>query len=327
MTKFIALRSVFIDQLSRSLYNDLSSKLKQHSLIFDRIGILELRNFFESVDSFRNNPNFSRGFLINKLEPIALELQWLIENDIVFELTLEEDLGEQAANSYFSKIDSRHSVEEVLKLSTKLVKAGTTDVKSFKNQTDLVGFLKANDLVVLRLMAIIMETTKGITAVTTLPFTEYTRDLPNSNKSNVAQIVISKLPLPNDETPWEKLIDYRNDSSNKKNLLNLRRWIKKISTENLSSSEIEDELQWLINEFHNHMKFHKMKANTETLEVMVKAPLEIIEDLVRLKFSKIPEPFFALKKRQINLMEAELNAPGKEISYIIKTQEAFQSQE
>jgi hypothetical protein len=75
------------------------------------------------------------------------------------------------------------------------------------------------------------------------------------------------------------------------------------------------------------MKVHKMKTNTETLEVIVKAPLEIIEDLVKLKFSKIPEPFFAIKKRQINLMEIELNAPGREISYIIKTQEAFQPHE
>ncbi len=323
MAKFIALRSGFIDQLSRSLYSDLFSKLKQQSLMFDQIGILGLSQFFESIDSFRNNPDFPRGFLINKLEPIAIELQWLIENEIVFEPTLEEELGEQAANNYFSKIDSKHSVEEVVKLSTKLVEAGETDVKSFKDKTDLVDFLKANDIVVLRLMALMMQTTKGVTAVTTLPYKEYTRDLPNSSKSNVAQIVISKLPLPNDETPWEQLIDYRNDSDNQKNLLNLRRWIRRISAENLSQAEIEEELEWLMNEFQSHMKVHKMKTNTETLEVIVKILPETIENLIKLRFSKLPEPFFAVKKRQINLMEAELNAPGREISYIIKTQEAF----
>ena len=75
------------------------------------------------------------------------------------------------------------------------------------------------------------------------------------------------------------------------------------------------------------MKIHKMKANTETLEVMVKAPLEIVENLIKLKFSKIPEPLFALKKRQINLMEAELNAPGREMAYIIKARDTFQFNE
>jgi len=153
-------------------------------------------------------------------------------------------------------------------------------------------------------------------------YTEYTRELPNSRKSTVAQVVISKLPLPNNETPWEQIIDYRSNSENQKNLLNLRRWIRKISAEILSPIEIEEELEWLMNEFQDHMKLHKLKANTETLEVMVKAPFEIIENLI-FKISKIPEPFFALKKRQVNLMEAELNAPGREMAYIIKTRETF----
>jgi hypothetical protein len=75
------------------------------------------------------------------------------------------------------------------------------------------------------------------------------------------------------------------------------------------------------------MKLHKMKANTETVEVLVKLLPETIENLIKLKFSKIPEPFFAFKKRQINLLEAELNAPGREMSYIIKTQKTFQPHE
>ena len=107
----------------------------------------------------------------------------------------------------------------------------------------------------------------------------------------------------------------------------MRRWIRKISTDELSKAEIEEEIEWLINEFHKHMKYHKIKADTETIEVLVKAPLEIIENLVKLKLSKIPEPFFALKKRQLMLMEAEINAPSKEMAYIIKTRETFQSHE
>lgn len=70
-----------------------------------------------------------------------------------------------------------------------------------------------------------------------------------------------------------------------------------------------------------------MKANTETVEVLVKFLPETIENLIKLRFSKLPEPLFVFKKRQINLMEAELNAPGKEMAYIIKTRDTFQSQE
>lgn len=104
-------------------------------------------------------------------------------------------MGEQAIESYFSKVDSRYSVEEVMKLSTKLAETTEIGINNIENKSNLVDLIKANDVIVLRLMALMMETTKGITAVTTLPYTEYSRKLPNSNKSNVAQILINKLPF------------------------------------------------------------------------------------------------------------------------------------
>jgi hypothetical protein len=185
-----------------------------------------------------------------------------------------------------------------------------------------------NDALELRYWALIMESLEQeLDVVTILPYSMYTHNIPNSKKSDVVQIVINQLPLPDGLTPWEQIIDYKNDPSTKNNVLALRRWISKISSENLSRAEIDDELQWLMNEFRSHIKLHKMKTNTETLETIVKAPLEIIEDLIKFKFSKIPDPFFALKKRQISLMEAELNTPGREIAYLIKTKELFDTNE
>jgi hypothetical protein len=162
-----------------------------------------------------------------------------------------------------------------------------------------------------------------VSAVTTLPYTKYSYNSQNSNKSNIVQIVIDKLPIPSNETPWEKIIDYRNDERNQRNLLSLRRWIRKTTAENLSPVEIEEELEWLINEFRSHMELHKLKTNSGTLEVMVKTIPETIENLIKLKFSKLPEPFFAFRKREISLLEAELNAPGREMAYIINTREEF----
>jgi hypothetical protein len=143
---------------------------------------------------------------------------------------------------------------------------------------------------------------------------------------DVVQIAINKLPLPDQTTPWEQIFDYRNDPNTQQSLFSLRRWMRKISEQNLPSHEIEEELEWLINEFQTHMKLHKMKSNTETMETLIKVPLELLENLVKFNFSKIPDPLFAIKKRQLSLMEAEINAPGKEIAYIIKTNEAFSSQ-
>ena len=322
MFKLIALRSSFIDNIFRSWESRFLFQLKRDSLLFDQIGIFGLSQIYETLNSSANDPDLPKAYLKNKLEPKIMDLKWLEENQIIFEITTEKEFGEKAVKDYFSKVDSIYSAEEVLKLSTKLVEAGEI-VDNIHNKAELVELIKASDAIVLRLKSLMMGTTKGITAVTTLPYTEYSREVPNSQKANAAQIVIKKLPLPNNETPWEQIIDYRNDPENQKNLLNLRRWIRKISTENLSPVELEEEIEWLINKFQEHMKFHKMKANTETLEVITKVPLEFLE----LKFSKIVEPLFALKKRQINLLEAELNAPGKEMAYIIKANDTFKSDE
>lgn len=324
MSKLIALQSATHEILSDAWNSDFSN-LKQKALLFDQIGIFKLSHFYktleESSDFFEKLvPNFP-----NKAKSIITELEWLNQTGIVFELSIEEEF--KIPEEYLAKIAPTQKFEDASILFKKIVEIQKSIFANADDNTRKANFIKEQYFTILRLMSIIMEITKGITAVTTFPHTEYIRELPNSQKGNVTQLVINKLPIPNNETPWEQIIDYRNDPENQKNLLSLRRWIRKISTENLSPVEMEEELEWLMNEFQSHMKLHKMKANTEILEVMVKTPLETIENFIKLNFSKIPEPLFALKKRQINLMEAELNAPGREMAYIIKTRDIFQSQE
>lgn len=340
MSKLIALRS----GLDKGMFNDLpkvfSSHLKQQALLFDQVGILNLEN----------NINFSIATLFDSLGKetgsLKSELEWLMENQIIFEPSIhqiqKEVLGTESGESLYLKLMEK--VDKFKELADKPEKVTLTpediingkglediDIDDFiEDIEDAVTFQKSQheiESIILRLIALGLERTEKITTVTTLPYEDYTRQMPKFGRSDVVQIVIDKLPLPDDMTAWEQIIDYREDPENQKNILALRRWIRKISSEELAKAELEEEIEWLINEFQEHMKYHKIKANAETLEVLVKAPLEIIEDLVKLKWSKIPEPFFAVKKRQLMLMEAEMNAPGKELAYIIKSREAFESQE
>lgn len=324
MSKLIALKSGTYELLDDAWNNEFSS-LKQQALLFDQVGIYKLGNFYKTLQESKDLVEKFTSNIPDKTSLIITELEWLQQKDIIFALKVREEIQDQSMER-LANIGGQ-SFEEAKKLLRKIIEIQTNDLKNVSDEKSKINLLREQQITILRLMSIIMETTKGVTAVTTLPYTEYIYELPGSSKSSVAQIVISKLPLPNKETPWERIIDYRNDSDNQRNLLNLRRWIRRTSTENLSPAEVEEELEWLMNEFQSQMKLHKLKANTETLEVMVKILPETIENLIKLKFSKLPEPFFALKKRQINLMEAELNAPGREIAYVIKTQEAFQSHE
>ncbi len=320
MSKLIALKSGTHEILSDAWLSDFSN-LKQEALLFDQIGIYKLGKFYKTLTETQGI--FSKLYpnLSNKIDTIIMELEWLRQTGVVTELRMEEELHSQIIEEFERKAPSQ-MFEDAKKLLKKIIEIQTSDLINSEDEAERISLKREQHFALLRLMSIVIETTQGVTAVTTVPYTEYSRELPNSRKSSVTQIAINKLPLPNNETPWEQIIDYRNDPENRKNLLNLRRWIRKISIESPSPAEIEEEIEWLMNEFQSHMNVHKMKANTEVLEVIVKAPLE----LLGLKFSKIAEPLFVLKKRQINLMEAELNAPGREMAYIIKARDTFQSQ-
>jgi hypothetical protein len=175
-----------------------------------------------------------------------------------------------------------------------------------------------------RLKALELEYLDQVVATPLLPYTKYQQDIPHSARHDIAQLVIHNLPLPNEATSWEQIIEYRENPDNRNALLGLRRWIRKTASEDIRPAECVEELEWLQSEFQAHMRLHKMKANMGTLEVLVKTPLEVLENLLTLKFSKVVDPLFAIKKRQISLMEAELNAPGREIAYLIKAKQSFE---
>ncbi|MDP1614775.1 MAG: hypothetical protein Q8L68_03165 [Methylococcales bacterium] len=138
------------------------------------------------------------------------------------------------------------------------------------------------------------------------------------------KVAMNNFPLPDNSTPWEQVVDFRSDSNNQENLVSFRRWIRKLSSENLNSQEIQEELEYLINEHNNHMTMSKIKSNFGTVEALIKLPFELLENALKLKFSKLPEPLFTLSKRHISLIEAEINSPGRELAYLIKARKLFE---
>ena len=141
--------------------------------------------------------------------------------------------------------------------------------------------------------------------------------------SAVMNIILKNLPVPDSTTPWQDILTYKDDSDTRLHYLDLKRWARRVSSTNLSHNEIEEELEWLLLKLKRHLKIHKIKADTEMFEVILKAPLSLIENIMTLKFSKICEPIFAIRKRNISLMTAEIEAPGEELFYIHKTQQKF----
>jgi len=290
---------------------DLSTELKKQALLFDQIGIYNADWNFEQI---RNGPLYP--IVSSWLNELELEIEWLKDKGIIIDL---EKAIHPLAEIDFNKrqdVRTKHS-EESWELISQFLKS--QKVSSDK----LIMNLAKSDALRLREYVLDFVNSEEYSVVSSLEVKDYLYDIPESRKTVINELVINKLPVPSLLTPWEKIVDYRADPESNKRLIALRRWISNTSSGNHPVSEIEEEFEGLIDDFQTHMNHHKIKTNTAILKVFLKMPL----DFITLQWSNLVDPFFVFKEREISLTEAELNAPGKEIAYIIKAGEDFSDEE
>ena len=78
-----------------------------------------------------------------------------------------------------------------------------------------------------------------------------------------------------------------------------------------------------MNEYQNAMKIHRLKTTRSALELLVIPPIEFAENLIKFNWTKIAKGALSIRKRKIELMEAEMNAPGREVAYVFEAQQRF----
>ena len=139
----------------------------------------------------------------------------------------------------------------------------------------------------------------------------------------VLQVTLNRMPIPNDATPWEQVIEFRSDPDSRNRVVSLRRWVRDVAKRTERPSEIAEELEDLLARYDGHMRFHNMKLNRGLLETLVTTSASVAEDLLKLKWGKLAECPFQLRMLQVELIGAELTAPGREVAYITKTRQHF----
>ena len=82
--------------------------------------------------------------------------------------------------------------------------------------------------------------------------------------------------------------------------------------------EIGEEPAWLLGEYERHVRLHRMKVNAGAVETVVTITSQFMEAIASGKYSQATGLFFVAKHRKIALTEAELHAPGREVSCISK---------
>lgn len=137
----------------------------------------------------------------------------------------------------------------------------------------------------------------------------------------VLTVLMRRFPILNDNLDFEKFVDFKKDPDTQVKLARLRNWVLEISKEHYTEKEIEQKIEWLLNEYIQQLEIYKLKFHFGFTEIIVTTSLEIIEGLLKLKFGKIAEALFKIGQNKITLLEAEQNAIGRELAYIYKVKQ------
>jgi hypothetical protein len=189
-----------------------------------------------------------------------------------------------------------------------------------------VGRLGNNDLLA-RVLANQMQS-EGIDAVglceNPLPRSlgnESSGDAAVALPQSVLRVVFEALPVPDEQCSWQDILDFKAELHDKQ--WGFRRWLHVLATKQQTEAEIRDELEWMVNEYTKAMEVHHMKASQGFVEAYVVPVLELVEDVVRFRWSKIAKGALSVKKRKVELLEAEMNAPGRECAYVFHARKTF----
>lgn len=267
--------------------------LKRASILFDRLLFL---------DDFVDEP----GVTIPKA--IEAELDWLKEKRVLIDLASEDDatieIPMETSDPLVAEFVARHGFLEPGK------HLSPASAPVWHDALDTMA----------RAAAVGLNAGTHWRATAVLPNAPRPAD---TSQDRAVSVVINALPMIDDSTPWEQVLEFRDDLDARGAMLRIADWMNEVTRAGLDAGEMGDKLGALISQYDQHMKVHRIKANRGALESFVVTTFEFLEDLVHLKFGKAAAGLFTLQRSKIALMEAELAAPGRDVAFVSHARDAF----
>lgn len=154
--------------------------------------------------------------------------------------------------------------------------------------------------------------------------------MPSARENVVANVVIKNMPTPSADTSWEAILDFRGHPDTQRRLFEFRHWMRKtakgLTEGTVSVPELEEELDYLSHEYTEHMKLARLKIESTTAEALITLVAGLAEDVIKFKFKDAVKSVFSVRHRKIALLEAERQAPGREIAYLVEASRVFGDQ-
>ena len=149
----------------------------------------------------------------------------------------------------------------------------------------------------------------------------YLADIPptaGGKAAEVMRVVLKEFPVPSDDVSVQEVLEFRSQERVRHQMQLFRKWMREsIVDDTKSPAVIGEEIADGLADFTAFMKLQRMKYRTDVVQLLLTFPLATVERVVKLEFSQMLDPLFAIHKAHIGLLEAEaFTAPGRELAYL-----------
>lgn len=278
------------------------NRIKDKFYIYDKLYTSE----FETFKSLQLQSGYGSRHYFDQIN-LLLE-QGLIEDVPIYHDDYQNGKNSQtlkmlgALHSRYQELDKIHELHPSLKAADEVT-----------NFSFIIQAVKE------RLYAEFIGNKLGMKISPVTSIRSYDDVLPIPDKSDILCVLLDQIPVPDDTVPLAEVIRYKNDESNKRNLLRLKAWVNKTAKSGYTAQELSEEIAWLISEYKEALRLAGLKMKNAKLEFAIKVVPEILENLVKLNLSKLTDPFFRLRDQKLTLLQTESQAIGNELAYIINS--------
>jgi hypothetical protein len=291
---------------------------KKWFLAFDQLAVIDFHGSFGKFRTFYKDQH-----AIN-------DIQWLADQEFVYEPRIDNDEMVRLAETQGLAHDP-HWIEFVKRARAagdafdreafaNVLRSGTPQEKHDALGNWLIWLHQSGSLGSQFWASLLAQP-----GVDTIPIVGDLLTVPQADSRLAAgmQVIVSKLPQPDDSTPWDDLLEFKNDPDTRLKYTELRRWLRATASEGPTLVELQDEIEWLCAQFEDHMKRARLSVTRGPVEWIVRTPLEILEELLKGKYADLARRAFSVKYQEIALREAERSAPGRELAFVMKARDRF----
>lgn len=144
---------------------------------------------------------------------------------------------------------------------------------------------------------------------------------PPTSTHTVIRVATAMIPKPHPLTPWEDIFNFRSEVHIKE--WEFRRFLIDLATKRRTEAEIKDDLEWTLHQYTKAMERHRIKSANGWFETYVIPTMELVENITKFNWSKLAKGALSVKKRQLELMEAEGKLEGRQCAYIFDANKRF----